>query len=76
LSHASLRRGGAKERKWAADQVIEETDDGVIITFTSTQHAKVLEWVLSRSCTAQPLEPKQLVKQWKMRAEEMAGKGG
>jgi predicted DNA-binding transcriptional regulator YafY len=60
-----------RERKWAADQLIEERDGGVVITFTSTQHSKVLEWVLSRGCTAKPLEPKHLVKQWKQHIEEM-----
>jgi predicted DNA-binding transcriptional regulator YafY len=60
-----------KERKWAGDQVIKETDDGVTITFTSTQYNKVLEWVLSRGCTAKPLEPEVLVKDRKLNINEM-----
>jgi predicted DNA-binding transcriptional regulator YafY len=60
-----------RERKWAADQIIKETEDGVIITFTSTQYNKVLEWVLSRGCSAKPLEPEPLVKQWTLNIEEM-----
>jgi predicted DNA-binding transcriptional regulator YafY len=60
-----------QERKWAADQVVKETDEGVIITFTSTQYNKVLEWVLSRGRTAKPLEPKQLVEDWKHHAAGM-----
>jgi predicted DNA-binding transcriptional regulator YafY len=61
----------ALERKWAADQVIEEIDDGVIITFTSSQYDKVLEWVLSRGCSAKPLEPEELVDDWKWHIKEM-----
>jgi predicted DNA-binding transcriptional regulator YafY len=65
-----------QERKWAADQVIEKTNEGVVITFTSTQYEKVLEWVLSRGCTAQPLEPEPLVEQWKFHIVEMAKMSG
>ena len=53
-----------KERKWAEDQEIEDTEDGVVMTFTSTQYDKVLEWMLSRGCTAQPFAPKRLVSDW------------
>jgi predicted DNA-binding transcriptional regulator YafY len=60
-----------QERKWAADQSIKKTKDGVIITFTSTQYNKVLEWVLSRGCTAQPLEPAELVRDWKRHIRQM-----
>jgi predicted DNA-binding transcriptional regulator YafY len=59
------------ERKWAANQVIEETEDGVIIKFTSSQYGKVLEWVLSRGCMAEPLEPELLVNDWNMHIKEM-----
>jgi predicted DNA-binding transcriptional regulator YafY len=61
-----------RERKWAADQVIEETDDGVVITFSSTQYYKVLEWILSQGCYAKPLEPEVLVRDWKLHAAGMA----
>ena len=60
-----------QERKWAEDQEIEETDDGVVITFTSPQYQKVLEWVLSRGCTAQPFAPENLVKDWQRHISEM-----
>ncbi|MDR2760070.1 MAG: WYL domain-containing protein [Spirochaetaceae bacterium] len=53
------------DRHWAADQKTEESDGGVLIRFSSTQYQKVLEWVLSRGCTAEPLEPQELVKDWK-----------
>jgi predicted DNA-binding transcriptional regulator YafY len=53
-----------RERIWAADQVIEPLNNGLIIAFTSTQYDKVLEWVLSCGCTACPLEPEYLVDDW------------
>ncbi|MFP3040563.1 WYL domain-containing protein [Treponema primitia] len=65
-----------EERKWAADQVIEETEEGTVITFTSTQYEKVLEWVLSRGCTAKPLEPEDLVRDWKWHAARMRKMAG
>lgn len=60
-----------RERLWAADQKIEETGGGAIIGFTSSQYNKVLEWVLSRGCLARPLEPENLVNDWKWHIEEM-----
>jgi predicted DNA-binding transcriptional regulator YafY len=53
-----------RERQWADDEEIEETEDGVVIRFSSTQYYKVLEWVLSRGCNAQPLSPEALVDDW------------
>ncbi|GHU43792.1 hypothetical protein FACS1894190_14610 [Spirochaetia bacterium] len=64
-----------RERKWAGDQKIEEFDSeksrGIIIDFTSSQFAKVLEWTLSYGCDAKPLEPKSLVDLWQMNVREM-----
>ena len=60
-----------KDRQWADDQKIVETDDGITITFTSTQFEKVLEWVLSQGCMARPLEPGILVNEWRHNIEEM-----
>jgi len=60
-----------QERQWAEDQKIEKTNDGVVITFTSTQYDKVLEWILSRGCTALPLAPKTLVNDWRYHVTEM-----
>jgi predicted DNA-binding transcriptional regulator YafY len=59
------------ERQWAEDQKIEETEDTVVIEFTSTQYDKVLEWVLSRGCTARPLEPEKLINDWRRHVKEM-----
>ena len=55
-----------KERKWADDQEITETEDEVIITFTSSHFDKVLEWMLSRGHNAHPIEPERLVKAWQL----------
>ena len=60
-----------KDRQWADDQKFVEIKDGIIITFTSTQFEKVLEWVLSRGCTALPLEPKIFVNEWQYNISEM-----
>jgi predicted DNA-binding transcriptional regulator YafY len=65
-----------RERQWAADQEIEDTDDGVVIYFSSTQYAKVLEWVLSRGCAARPFSPKTLVNDWKRHIAEMGRMAG
>ena len=65
-----------KDRKWAEDQKIIEDDDGITITFTSSQFDKVLEWVLSRGCTALPLEPEPLVEAWRWNIEEMRKMAG
>ena len=65
-----------RERQWAADQKTEETDDGVVIYFSSTQYHKVLEWVLSRGCTAQPFAPENLVNDWKRHITEMGKMAG
>ena len=60
-----------KDRQWAADQKIVETENSVIISFSSTQFDKVVEWVLSRGSTARPLEPETLVNAWRNNIEEM-----
>jgi predicted DNA-binding transcriptional regulator YafY len=61
-----------EERVWAADQKITKTADTAAIEFSSTQLGKVLDWVLSRGCTARPLEPAELVSLWKWNVAEMA----
>jgi predicted DNA-binding transcriptional regulator YafY len=60
-----------KERRWAANQKNIDTDDHVCVSFTSTQYEKVLEWVLSRGCNAVPLEPPELVQDWREHVEWM-----
>jgi predicted DNA-binding transcriptional regulator YafY len=60
-----------KERRWSADQRIKETPDGVILSFTSAQYGKVLELVLANGRDALPLEPAQLVKDWRNNIRDM-----
>lgn len=61
-----------KERKWAEDQKIEETKDGIKLSFTSNQFEKVLEWILYQGPNARPLSPKPLVDRWTALVKEMA----
>jgi predicted DNA-binding transcriptional regulator YafY len=63
----------AKERKWTKDQTFTDTENGAVITFTSTQYDKVRAWLLSQGCYAKPLEPQELVDDWKWHIEELAG---
>jgi len=60
-----------KDRQWADDQKIIETKEGIIISFTSTQFDKVVEWVLSRGSSARPLEPDFLIEVWRNNIDEM-----
>jgi len=60
-----------KERLWAADQQIEETPEGVILSFTSAQYGKVRELVLSNGRDALPLEPEELVQDWQENLQDM-----
>jgi len=60
-----------KERRWAVDQKIKETADGVILSFSSAQYGKVLELVLANGRDALPLEPAELVKDWQNNIRDM-----
>jgi predicted DNA-binding transcriptional regulator YafY len=60
-----------KERLWADDQEIEETPDGIILSFTGSQYYKVLEWVLAKGAWAVPLKPARLVKDWMWNIKRM-----
>jgi predicted DNA-binding transcriptional regulator YafY len=60
-----------KERRWAVDQRIKGTKDGVILSFTSAQYGKVLELVLSNGRDALPLEPTELVRDWQENVRDM-----
>lgn len=61
-----------KDCVWADDQKFSEIeeDDATTISFTSSQSAKVLEWVLSQGRNARPIAPKSFVERWK---EEIRG---
>jgi predicted DNA-binding transcriptional regulator YafY len=60
-----------QERRWAANQKIEETPDGVILEFGSAQYGKVLELVLANGRDALPLEPPELVEDWQANLRDM-----
>ena len=60
-----------KERKWAENQTITESDGKTTIEFDSTQFLKIKVWVLSNGCNAKPIAPAWLVKEWKRHASEM-----
>lgn len=60
-----------KERKWAENQTITESDGKTTIEFDSTQFLKIKVWVLSNGCNAKPITPAWLVKEWKRHASEM-----
>jgi predicted DNA-binding transcriptional regulator YafY len=64
------------DRLWAKDQKITELEDGggITIEFTSTQCGKVLSWVLSFGSGAVPVEPPELVEQWKENIIELYGR--
>ena len=64
-----------QERRWAADQQVKETPDGVILSFTSAQYGKVLELVLSNGRDALPLEPAELVRDWQENIRDMQKRG-
>jgi hypothetical protein len=60
-----------QERRWAADQHIKKIEDGIIISFTSSQYGKVRELVLSNGRDALPLEPAELVRDWQENLRDM-----
>jgi predicted DNA-binding transcriptional regulator YafY len=60
-----------QERQWAADQVIEENADGIVISFTSSQYGKALELALANGGDALPLEPAELVEEWRDNLKKM-----
>jgi predicted DNA-binding transcriptional regulator YafY len=61
----------AMDRQWAADQRMETKDGQYVLSFSSSQLNKVLEWVLSQGCAAKPLAPKELVRLWQDHVREM-----
>jgi predicted DNA-binding transcriptional regulator YafY len=61
----------AMDRRWAADQRVETKDGQCILSFSSAQLNKVLEWALSQGCAAKPLEPEELVTAWRDNVREM-----
>ncbi|MBP5452819.1 MAG: WYL domain-containing protein [Treponema sp.] len=66
---------------WAKDQTFEpckdeNENDMVIVSFTSAQDMKILDWVCQNKVYAKPLEPESLVTRWKFNVAEMARMAG
>ena len=61
-----------KEHKLTDDQTFEDVGaKDVIVRFSSCQHSKVMEFVLSLGSDAKPLAPKRLVNEWKKEVTAM-----
>ena len=60
-----------KEHIWAADQKIKEIENGLKLSFTSSQLDKVLQWILALGASARPLAPKELVVNWEKEVKGM-----
>lgn len=66
LKKDSYIENRASKRIWGWEQKIEHDDEGnTIIEFTSNQHQPILTWIRSWAADIEPLEPKQLVEEWK-----------
>ena len=70
-----------KMGNWAEDQVIQEDVDEegnkrIVISFTSSQDMKILDWVFKNKAYAKPLEPDSLVARWKFNIAVMAQMAG
>ena len=67
ISFAGYLAQDIQDRLWAADQKIEtrKKDGAIVISFSSTQYQKVLSWVLSFGSGVRPLEPAELVNEWR-----------
>lgn len=66
---------------WADDQKITEDvdEDGnerIVVTFTSAQDMRVLDWVFQNKAYAKPLEPESLVTRWRFNVQVMAQMAG
>lgn len=55
----------SKDRIWGENQSFEETGDGYVLTFEASQYKPILRWVLGWGSEVVPLEPEQLVAEWK-----------
>ena len=64
----------SKDRIWGAKQTIEECDDGYILSFEASQFKPILRWILGWGDEAVPLEPPELVAEWKEKVIKMARK--
>ena len=63
-----------KDCVWADDQefIDSEEENMTTIKFSSSQSAKVLEWVLSQGVRARPIAPEDFVERWKNEIRSLA----
>ena len=64
----------SKDRIWGDNQKIEEAEDGYILSFEASQFKPVLRWVLGWGDEAEPVEPVELVDEWKKKIKKIAKK--
>ena len=62
----------SKDRIWGDNQTFEEIDDGYILCFEATQYKPILRWVLGWGPEVRPLEPLELLEDWKNKIQKMA----
>ncbi len=60
-----------QDKIWAKNQVItaDEKNGGIEMTFLSNQSKPILNWIMQWSPEAYPIEPPELVEEWKKRVQ-------
>ena len=64
----------SKDRIWGDKQKIRETKDGFVLSFEASQYKPILRWVLGWGDEVEPLEPAELVDEWKAKIRNIAKK--
>ena len=64
----------SKDRIWGGNQSIEETEKSYIMSFEASQFKPILRWVLGWGDEVVPLEPPELVEEWKEKIKKMSEK--
>ena len=55
-------------------QTVEETKEGFILDFEAKQFKSILRWILGWGDEVTPLEPQELVGEWKQKIAKMMDK--
>ena len=71
--HGSYAETYAKDRVWGLNPYIEEDETGTIISFENNQSAPILRWILGWGADVKPMEPSELVRDWKEEIKKMYG---
>lgn len=64
----------SKDRVWGDNQTGEETQDGYILSFEANQFKPILRWILGWGDEVEPIEPEELVTEWKNKILNMTKK--